>query len=170
MKARKLGLAARRASRAAGRCSPRPRAAGPSPVAAQRRPSARRRDGPRPSHPRQIAAMLLPSWSPVTVSSLRENHQRPNDTVLTPDAGGYDIPAAINSPGQPAGARSFTRAQGPEVESAHLPVATRHRVCRMADPLTLIRNQPPGPSGPGRPGTRAMSGRADRVRGRCQPH
>jgi hypothetical protein len=35
---------------------------------------------------------------PNSVSSLRENNQRPNKTVLTPP-GGHDIPAAINSPG-----------------------------------------------------------------------
>ena len=32
---------------------------------------------------------------------------------------------------RPAGALSFGRAQGPGAESAHLPAATRHRVCRM---------------------------------------
>jgi hypothetical protein len=35
---------------------------------------------------------------PKHVSSQRENHQRPDKTVLTPP-GGHDIPAAINSPG-----------------------------------------------------------------------
>src|ERR1019366_9136698 len=112
---------------------------------------------PQPSHRRQIASsVLLPSFA-VTVSSLRENHQRPNDTVLTPHEGGHDIPAAINSPGQPAGARSFTRAQGPEVKSAHPPAATRHRVCRMADPLTLIRNRRPASSWLASAGTDASS-------------
>jgi len=87
---------------------------------------------PRPSHPRRTIASVLPSQVPDLVSSLRENHQRPNETVLTPSADGHDIPAAINSPGQPAGARSFSRAHGPGGKSAHLPAATRHRVCRMA--------------------------------------
>jgi hypothetical protein len=35
-------------------------------------------------------------------SSQRENHQRPNETVLTPP-GGHDIPEAINSPGHRQG-------------------------------------------------------------------
>jgi transposase len=39
----------------------------------------------------------------------------------------------------PARARSFTRAQSPGRRSAHLPAAARPRVCRVADPLTLIR-------------------------------
>src|SRR5207344_276714 len=99
----------------------------PSPAAARRSPSARRRDGPRPSHPLRKAARFLPSLSAVTVSSLRENHQRPNEPVLTPSGGGHDIPAAINSPGQPAGARSvFRDPEGrPGRDSAHLPAATR---------------------------------------------
>ena len=46
----------------------------------------------------------------ITVSSLRENHQRPNETVLTP-AGGHDIPAAINSPGHRQGHGLFTGLQ-----------------------------------------------------------
>jgi len=33
---------------------------------------------------------------------MRENHQRPNEAVLTP-SGGHDIPAAINSPGHRQG-------------------------------------------------------------------
>jgi hypothetical protein len=41
----------------------------------------------------------------------------------------------------PAGARSDIRAQSPGVNSAHLPAATRYRVCRMADPLKLIRTR-----------------------------
>ena len=79
-----------------------------------------------------------PWWTEGPGPALRENYQRPNEKVFTPP-GGYDIPAAINSPGPPAGARSFFRAQGPGNQCAHLPTATRHRVCRMADPLTLIR-------------------------------
>jgi hypothetical protein len=38
--------------------------------------------------------------------------------------GGHGIPEAINSPGQPAGARSFVRTQSPGQQSAHLPAAT----------------------------------------------
>src|ERR1019366_6137014 len=47
--------------------------------------------------------------------------------------------------------------QGPEVKSAHPPAATRHRVCRMADPLTLIssRGSPPGRRGTAGRETRA---------------
>ena len=44
-------------------------------------------------------------------SSQRENHQRPNQAVLTPTSNGHDIPAAINSPDQPARARSLVRTQ-----------------------------------------------------------
>ena len=39
------------------------------------------------------------------------------------------------------GARSLHRAQSPGATSAHLPTATRYRVCRTADPLTLIRRR-----------------------------
>jgi hypothetical protein len=63
-----------------------------------------------------------------------------------PSVRGHDIPAAINSPGQPAGARSFARAQRPEVISAHSPAAARHRVCRMADPQALVRSRRRAPS------------------------
>ena len=38
-----------------------------------------------------------------------------------------------------AGLRTEMRAQSRESSSAHLPAATRHRLCRMAGPLTLIR-------------------------------
>jgi hypothetical protein len=39
------------------------------------------------------------------------NHQPRQAPSEPPSVRGHDIPAAINSPGQPAGARSFTRAQ-----------------------------------------------------------
>ncbi|MFG1682586.1 hypothetical protein ACGFNP_20640 [Nonomuraea sp. NPDC049269] len=82
--------------------------------------------------PRTVATSLLLSAKPL-VSSLRKNHQRPNEAVLTPQAGGHDIPSAINSPGRPAGARSFIRTRRPGITSAHLPAATTHPgVCRMA--------------------------------------
>ena len=64
---------------------------------------------PRPSRPQRTISTVLPPHDAGTASSLRENHQRPNDSVLTPHTGGHDIPSAINSPGQPAGARSFDR-------------------------------------------------------------
>jgi hypothetical protein len=68
--------------------------------------------GPRPSHHPRTAASILPIAMPNPVSSQRENHQRPNETVLMPRTrqAGNDIPAAISSPGQPAGARSVFRA------------------------------------------------------------
>ena len=44
--------------------------------------------GPQPSHPRRTTAFALPSKMPDSVSSLRENNQRPNETVLTPDRAG----------------------------------------------------------------------------------
>ena len=53
-----------------------------------------------------VIAHEQPHRSPVQMpkqgSSQRENHQRPNETVLTP-SGGHDIPAAINSPGHRQG-------------------------------------------------------------------
>jgi len=72
--------------------------------------------------------------------SLRENHRRPNQAVLTPQQDGHDIPAAINSPGRPTrgticvqdlkvqGAGVLTRRRLPGIESAG-----------KADPITLIR-------------------------------
>ena len=106
----------------------------------RRRPSAPRRDGPQPSHPLRTAASALPSTMPNPVSSLRENYQRPNETVLTP-ARRARHPSSDQLSRSPAGARSFGRAQSPGGNSAHLPAATRHRVCRTADPLTLIRRE-----------------------------
>jgi hypothetical protein len=127
-----------RSARAAEPSRPPPRAAASSPAPYTARPSPPRRDGPPPSHPRRTAAPALPSTMSNHVVSLRENHQRPNEAVLTP-GGGHDIPAAINSPGYPAGARSVGSAASPGDNSAHLPAATRYRVCRMADPLRIIR-------------------------------
>src|SRR6266571_1229035 len=87
---------------------------------------------------------------PNLAGGLRENNQRPNETVLTP-SGGHDIPAAINSPGHRQGHDLSPGHNGPGGQSAHLPAATRYRVCRMADPLRLIRRAKgpatsPGPS------------------------
>jgi hypothetical protein len=87
-----------RSARAAEPSRPPPRAAASSPAPYTARPSPPRRDGPPPSHPRRTAAPALPSTMSNHVVSLRENHQRPNEAVLTP-GGGHDIPAAINSPG-----------------------------------------------------------------------
>ena len=53
-----------------------------------------------------------PWWTEGPGPALRENYQRPNEKVLTPP-GGYDIPAAINSPGPPAGARSSLQGSRP---------------------------------------------------------
>src|SRR5205823_8942085 len=36
-------------------------------------------------------------------AAVRENHQRPNEPVLTPPQGGHDIPAAIYPPGHRRG-------------------------------------------------------------------
>ena len=84
---------------------------------------------------------MLPPRDPDSASSLRENHQRPNDSVLTPHTGGHDIPSAINSPGQPAGARSFDRTPPEGIQEARVLTCRRlpQRVCPMAGPLTLIR-------------------------------
>src|SRR5207247_2352049 len=41
-------------------------------------------DAPQPSHRRRTTACVLPSQVPDLASSLRENNQRPNETVLTP--------------------------------------------------------------------------------------
>ena len=86
------------------------------------------------------AAPALPSAMSKHVSSQRENHQQPNKTVLTPP-GGHDIPAAINSPGHRQGHGLSSGLNAQEPTSAHLPAATSNRVCRMADPLTLIRTR-----------------------------
>ena len=64
--------------------------------------------------------------------SQRENHQRPNEAVLTPTPGGHDIPSAINSPGHRQGhdlssglnvqdARVLTCRRLPGTESAGRP-------------------------------------------------
>src|SRR6185437_9799072 len=66
------------------------------------RSSPPRRDGPQPSHRPRKSAPVLPSAASKHLSSLRENHQRPNEAVLTPK-GGHDIPPAINSPGHRQG-------------------------------------------------------------------
>ena len=87
------------------------------------RPSAPRHDDPQPSHRLRTSASILPPEMPDPVSSLRENNQRPNETVLTP-AGGHHIPAAINSPGHRQGHGLFTGLQGTADNSAHLPAAT----------------------------------------------
>ena len=65
---------------------------------------------------------------------------------------GHDIPAAINSPWTPAGARSWAKGlQGPVRTSAHPPAATSHRAWQITDPVILISQGPPppvtGPSG-----------------------
>jgi hypothetical protein len=56
--------------------------------------------------------------------SARENHQRPNEAVLTPPTRGHDIPSAIHPPNRPAEARSGNRTQRPGTTSAHPPAAT----------------------------------------------
>ena len=60
--------------------------------------------------------------------------------------GGHDIPAAINSPGHRQGHDLSAGLKVPGANSAHLPAATRYRVCRMADPTTLIRGLADGPA------------------------
>jgi hypothetical protein len=70
-----------------------------------------------------------------TGSSLRENYQRPNETVLTP-AGGHDIPAAINSPGhrQGHGLSSGLKAQEPNVLTCRRPPHSESAVRRTRQP------------------------------------
>jgi hypothetical protein len=58
-------------------------------------------------------------------------------------ARGHDIPAAINSPGHRQGHDLTEGLQGPGEESAHPPAATRHRVCRIGNPVTPIRRSSP---------------------------
>jgi len=65
---------------------------------------------PQPSHHLRTSASILPPEMPDPVSSLRENDQRPNETVLTPPSA-HDIPAAINSPGHRQGHGLFTGLQ-----------------------------------------------------------
>ncbi|SQD96953.1 hypothetical protein FMEAI12_3880004 [Parafrankia sp. Ea1.12] len=90
---------ARRSSRAAGSSPPRPRAAGPCPAGGPRHPSPPRRGGLPPSRPRRTVATPLPPSMPITVSSQRENYQRPDEHSAHAARGGHDIPSAINSPG-----------------------------------------------------------------------
>ena len=78
----------RRPGRAAARSRPRPPAAACWPAPSRPRPSPRRRDGPQPSHHPRTAAPALPSQAESHLSSQRENHQRPNRTVLTPRRAG----------------------------------------------------------------------------------
>jgi hypothetical protein len=65
---------------------------------------------PQPSHRRRTSASILPPEMPDPVSSLRENNQRPHETVLTPP-GAHDIPAANGSPGRRQGRGLFTGLQ-----------------------------------------------------------
>ena len=81
---RVLAQVPRRSARAAARSRPRPPAAASSPAPSRPRPSPRRRDGPQPSHHPRTAAPASPVHDAESVSSLRENHQRPNEAVLTP--------------------------------------------------------------------------------------
>ena len=122
--------AARRSSRAAGRCRPRPRAAGPWPAGARPRPSARRRGGPRPSHlPRTATASpVLDIRSPSaasgrTISDLMNQCSRRNRRARHPISDQLSRPTGRGT--------IFHRTQRPGTTSAHLPAATRHRVCRM---------------------------------------
>jgi len=65
-------------------------------------------------------------------------------TLMAKERGGPQIAAQVLfCPVTDAnlGARSLHRARSPGAISAHLPVATFDRVCRMADPLTLIRSK-----------------------------
>jgi hypothetical protein len=74
-----------------------------------------------------------------TGSSQRENHQRPNETALTP-AGGHDIPAAINSPGHRQG-HGLSPGLKVQIEG----VLTCQRLpdpsLPYGDPLALIRSR-----------------------------
>ena len=65
---------------------------------------------PQPSHRLRTSASILPPEMPDPVSSLQENNQRPNETVLTPP-GAHDIPAANGSPGHRQGHGLFTGLQ-----------------------------------------------------------
>jgi hypothetical protein len=78
-----------------------------------------------PSHHPRTTAPAFPSTMPNSVSSQRENHQQPNKTVLTP-AGGHDIPAAINSPGnrQGPGLCAGLKAQEQQVLTCRRPPST----------------------------------------------
>ena len=86
---------------------------------------------PQPSHPPRTAASVLPSTMSKPGSSLRENNQRPNKTVLTP-AGGHDIPAAINSPGHRQGhdLSAGLEALGTKVLTCRRPPGTESAVWR----------------------------------------
>ncbi len=69
-------------------------------------------------------------------SSLRENYQRPNESVLTPRGRArHPISDQLSRP--PAGARSSIRTQRPGCPSAHLPAATRLESARRATHVSL---------------------------------
>jgi hypothetical protein len=68
----------------------------------------------------------------IRLADQRKNYQRPNQAVLTPAHDGHGIPEAINSPGRPAGARSFLRAHSPGITERSPAGGHHHRVCRMA--------------------------------------
>ncbi len=176
--------------KACSRAIPATSAAAASPAPGPSHPSAPRRDGPQPSHPLQTTASISHPKSSDLASSLQENNQRPNETVLTP-ARRARHPSSDQLSRTPAGARSVTRTQSPGPISTHLPAATHTRVCRTADPLTPIRapegtagravlraGGPPGGRSSGRAVLRAggppdgrTSGRADlRTGGRGTTH
>ena len=98
---------------------------------------------PRPSHRLRTSASILPPEMPDPVSSLRENNQRPDETVLTPP-GAHDIPAAINSPGHREGHGLFTGLQVrlTTVLTCRRPPANES--ARTANPLTLISGRSAG--------------------------
>ena len=107
------------------------------------RPSPRRHDGPRPSHPPRTASTSLPSspWTRSaacgrTISDLMTQCSR-HAAAGTTSHQRSTLPAAGR------GTLFQQDSQGiREDTSAHLPTATTPRVRRMADPLTLIRSTP----------------------------
>jgi hypothetical protein len=90
--------------------------------------------GPAPG-PRRPTAYVLPSQVPDLASSPRENNQRPNETVLTPCTKRARTTSQQRSI-LPASRQGHDLSAGLKINpgpgSAHLPAATRHRVCRMA--------------------------------------
>jgi len=130
---------ARRPSRAAWRFSHALGQAGLRQPPGRPRPSTRRRDGPRPSHPNEQASNGSPAIEVRHGQQTGENYQRPNEPVLTPHQGGHDIPSAnqLIPARKNRQGHAFVRTKRPGDQSAHPPAATRTESAGRADSLKL---------------------------------
>src|SRR5262249_52842267 len=112
---------------------------------------------PQPSHHPRTTAPTLPSTMPKHFSSQRENHQRPNKAVLTPD-GGTTSQQRFSSPGHQQGHDLPTglKVQAPTVLTCWRPPDTESAGRRTRYPLLG--------AAPWRVATVSRGGEADRVR------